>query len=209
MRPSTTPLQRQVSRLATWLAVLAVIGSLIAFATDLQRLHGQVDRITSTLDAIESSQKHLGSRTLPTVEPSEDVPKRSPTTDTPTVPPEPSSSTYVASTTPDDPQIPQPQETYFPSIPFPDDDLDDLQYTMPIPVTTIYPSTLAEPTPSSSDNPYSSSYSAARMGGSLSEILADPLRNPLTYLFNFAPRFLARKVWGFVILLFHYPLEPL
>lgn len=209
MRPSRTPLQRQLLRLTSWLVVMAVVGSLIAFAMDLQHLHGQVERITSTLDVIESSQKHLGSRTSPTTEPVEDAPKSSPTMDTPAFSSEPSSSTYVTPSPPNNSEIPQPDETYFPSIPFPDGDLDDLQYTMPIPVTTIYPSTLAEPTPTGLNNHYSSTYSTSHMGGSLSEILADPLRNPLTYLFKVAPRFLARKVWGFVILLFHYPLEPL
>lgn len=99
-----------------------------------------------------------------------------------------------------------PSGSYFPSIPFPDGVFDELPNMAPIPITTISLTATFEPSPT---NIYYRNANT-RMAGSLSALLADPLRNPLAYLLQFAsPKFLIRKAWDLVIMLFHYPLEPL
>lgn len=195
------------SRFASWLSILALTALLLGFALDIQRLHEQVDRISSTLDNLEPSQLIAnGSPTTLTPEFTHDLPKPSGTMPEP--PPTPSSP--ITSPTPD----PDPEGhdstlssgSYFPSIPFPDGAFDDLPNMVHIPVTTISLTTTFEPSPSII-YPRNTNHG---MAGSLSALLVDPLRNPLAYLLQFAsPKLLIRKAWDLVILLFHYPLEPL
>jgi hypothetical protein len=193
-------------RLASWLFILALTALLLGFALDIQRLHEQVDRISLTFDNFESSQPIAsGSPSVPTLEFTHDFPKPSGTVPEPPPPP----ASPITSPTPSPNPDPEHHDSapssgsYFP---FPDGAFDDLPNMVHIPVTTISLTTTFEPSPS---NIYSRNTNHG-MAGSLGALLIDPLRNPIAYLLQFAsPKFLIRKAWNLVILLFHVPLEPL
>ncbi|KAF8305588.1 hypothetical protein DL93DRAFT_2232993 [Clavulina sp. PMI_390] len=105
-----------------------------------------------------------------------------------------SSSSSPASNTPK-----APPQSHFPSIPFPDHAFDDLPNMLGIPTTTLTLTPTSAPTHTNyhnQNNPTTGS-------------LGSPLGNPLEYILHFAhPRVLAGTLWRFIIMLWHYPLEP-
>lgn len=210
-RLPTAPSFRLV-RIASGLLLAAAFTTFFILALrDIQRLHSQVDRISSFIgfDAIPISGSSES-----TNPPIYNPPKPSGTIEASPSPPAPNTITITPPQGPSDDPSPDPllpsslysdlPESYFPPIPFPDGAFDELPNMVQIPATTITLTTLsATPTDLYYSNPTGQ---AGALASSLGGLMIESLRDPLAYLLHLAkPRVFVQKLWGLIIMLFNYP----